>query len=86
MYHHLGHQRITDCSHGNCWVRGGGDGSGKRPAKAECSGVPQGTEARPNIILPEQISELIIFSGRAGRFYSFSGFLSDNKIKQAKRI
>lgn len=21
MYHHLGHQRITDCSHENCWVR-----------------------------------------------------------------
>lgn len=63
-------------------MRGGGGGS----AKAECPGVPQGTEARPNIILPEQISELTIFSGRAGRFYSFSGFLSDNKIKQAKGI
>lgn len=51
MYHHLGHQRITNWSHGNCWVRGDG-GSGKRPAKEECSGVPEGTEARPTITLP----------------------------------
>lgn len=50
-HHHPGHQRITDCSHGNGWVGGGGGGSEKCTAKAECPGVSQGSEARPNSTL-----------------------------------
>lgn len=46
----LGHQRITDCSHRNCWKWGGG-GSEKCPAEEESLRTLQGSEARPNTTL-----------------------------------